>query len=237
MMWSRSARGRRSSGGSIHWSRTSGAQYGKSRAALNIVLIKRRSVFLTTPHGLRCRGARRDMIIARDGTTGRAGDIYSSPDQRTLAGGSFASFARSTVAAGGINFAMIFYLVTREHRYTFAEYLDTWGRENRGRMRPLFYDSVFRSRNLPRGTYIFSDLERLNAAQLELAGMLYRAMSAAGEGIQLLNNPANVLRREALLRELHRVGANPFAVYRSGENLNGLRFPRSSVGRARTMAA
>src|ERR1700679_4008820 len=121
--------------------------------------------------------------------------------------------------------AMIFYLVTRPHRYTFAEYLDTWGKENRGRMKPLFYDSVFRQRRFQRGVYIFSDLERLNAAQLELAGMLHRALSDGGEGIRLLNDPAKVLRRESLLRELHRAGVNPFAVYGVGENLDRLRFP------------
>src|ERR1700685_4397718 len=101
---------------------------------------------------------------------------------------------------------MIFYLVTRQHAYTITEYLDTWGRENREIIQPVFYDRIFNFRRLRRGTYIFSDLERLTDPQLELAQKLYQTLALAGDGVRLLNAPGNVLRREALLRELHRAG-------------------------------
>ncbi|HEY1923178.1 MAG TPA: hypothetical protein VGG44_10555 [Tepidisphaeraceae bacterium] len=120
---------------------------------------------------------------------------------------------------------MIFFLATREHSYTVTEYLDTWGRENRGIIRPISYGRIFNSRRLRRGTYIFSDLERLSGPQLELAQILHEKLTLGGDGIQLLNTPAKVLRREPLLRELHRLGKNPFAVYRVGENLDAVRFP------------
>jgi hypothetical protein len=120
---------------------------------------------------------------------------------------------------------MIFYLVTRHHAYTIGEHLDTWGREQRGMVRPVFYDRIFNFRRVRRGTYIFSDLERLSGPQMELARMLFRTLASAGEGVRLLNDPERVLRREALLRELHRAGKNPFAVYRVGENLDCVHYP------------
>jgi hypothetical protein len=120
---------------------------------------------------------------------------------------------------------MIFYLVTRQHSYTVREYLDTWGRENRGIMRPIFYDRIFNFRRLQRGAYIFSDLDRLNGPQLELAQRLFQTLASAGDGMRLLNAPARALRREQLLRELHRVGKNCFAIYGAGDNLDAVRYP------------
>jgi hypothetical protein len=119
---------------------------------------------------------------------------------------------------------MIYYLVTRDHSYTICEYLTGWGRSFQGKIQPLFYDQIALEGKLRRGTYIFADLERLDPAYMELAGQAWSTLEAAGGSI-LLNNPHQVLRREPMLRALHKAGANPFAVYRVNEDLSRLRFP------------
>lgn len=120
---------------------------------------------------------------------------------------------------------MIFFLVTRAHSYTLNEYLETWGRSQRWTVRALFYDQIPYFRRLERGSYIFADLERLDGPQMELAAAIHQTISRADGTVQLLNNPTKVLRREAMLRELHRRGLNPFAVYRVGESLDPIKFP------------
>jgi hypothetical protein len=120
---------------------------------------------------------------------------------------------------------MIFYLVTREHADTLDIYLDTWGRRLRRQTRAIYYDQLPHYRRLQLGTYVFSDLERLNAAQMDLAKHAWSTLSAAGESVRLFNDPSKVLRREALLRDLHSCGLNPFAVFRVDEDLSAVRFP------------
>jgi hypothetical protein len=120
---------------------------------------------------------------------------------------------------------MIFFLVTRDHSYTVSEYFQTWGRGQRFGVRSIYYDQIPYMRNMERGAYIFADLERLDAAQMELASALYRTLSSADRSLHVLNDPAKVLRREALLRELHRRGLNPFAVYRVGDDFGSMKFP------------
>ena len=74
------------------------------------------------------------------------------------------------------------------------------------------YDRLLRLRTLPQATYIFTDFDRLNSRELQLAADIYNRIAAAGW--QPLNNPARVRQRYALLRRLHQVGINQFGVYR-----------------------
>jgi hypothetical protein len=119
---------------------------------------------------------------------------------------------------------MIYYLVTRDHSYTVCEYLTGWGRALQGKVEPLFYDQIAIDGKLRRGAYIFADLERLDPAYMELAGQAWSTLETAG-GCVLLNNPHRVLRREPMLRELHKAGKNPFSVHRANEDLSRVRFP------------
>ena len=73
---------------------------------------------------------------------------------------------------------MIFVLLTRPHAYTVQHYLETWGRDARGMVTTLFYEDLAFGGRLRPGTYIFSDLERLSDAQLELANLAWRIMAA-----------------------------------------------------------
>lgn len=89
--------------------------------------------------------------------------------------------------------------------------------------RTMTYDRLFRGPTLPRATYIFSDFDRLGAWDLELAGQTYLALAAAG--LRVLNDPARVLERFALLRRLHQAGINAHAVWRPAEGETPDRFP------------
>jgi hypothetical protein len=85
---------------------------------------------------------------------------------------------------------MISYLVTPEHRYTIDVYLGEWGRALRSRMRVLPYTRLAYQRRFARGTYLFSDLERLSAVELAAAAALADALLAAG-ALVLNHRPAS----------------------------------------------
>src|SRR3984957_12182175 len=119
---------------------------------------------------------------------------------------------------------MIHYLVTRGHPYTINESLAGWGSPLRDEVRVLYYEEIAISGHLDRGAYIFSDLERLNPAYMDLACRAWDALKTAGDCV-LLNNPHQVLRREPMLRAFHQAGKNPFAVHRVNEDPQNIRFP------------
>ncbi len=118
---------------------------------------------------------------------------------------------------------MIHYLVTRAHAYTMRTYLETWQRDLSGRVSFEFYEDFPYRHHIAGGTYIFSDLERLNAAQLEVA-QAYADQLRQGGG-KILNQPRNVLRRYELLKLMHEKGINGFNVYRLNDSRTALRFP------------
>jgi hypothetical protein len=79
-------------------------------------------------------------------------------------------------------------------------------------MRFLSYDRLFGSRRLPKGTYVFMDIDRLSLHELELASIIHRELAAGGAAV--LNDPATVLTRFDLLKALHREGINDFNTWR-----------------------
>jgi hypothetical protein len=91
------------------------------------------------------------------------------------------------------------------------------------RIEALHYDGVFAARRLARALYVFTDHDRLSDWDLELAAVLYRSLAAAG--VPVLNDPARVRTRFALLRALHEAGLNDFNVYRADEGCKPARFP------------
>ncbi len=101
---------------------------------------------------------------------------------------------------------MVTYLSRWDHAYT----LKFLKREKL--FKPLSYDEAFRAKSLPLGTYIFTDLDRLGAWELELAAIVYRVLKQAGAPV--INDPAKVKTRYCLLKALHCDGLNAFQVYR-----------------------
>jgi hypothetical protein len=115
---------------------------------------------------------------------------------------------------------MIRFLQTCGHRYTLKKVL----RDNAApRITLMNYDELLRSRWLRRGTYVFTDVDRLGFWDLELASHLYLQLQNAG--VRVLNNPATVKTRYPLLRALHTAGLNDFNAYRVHEIGDHVRFP------------
>jgi hypothetical protein len=117
---------------------------------------------------------------------------------------------------------MIYYLSTRRHFYTIGMHLQALGTELARRIKLISYERISLMSRLERGAYIFADLDRCTPGQMEIAK--WTADRIRGS-CQILNDPAKVVQREKLLRILHQRGNNPFAVYRVGDDLSGVRFP------------
>jgi hypothetical protein len=120
---------------------------------------------------------------------------------------------------------VIFYLVKAAHRYTMATYVRGWTSQTGGRLQFLPYELLPGLKELPAATYLFTDLERLTPAQLELTRELWRQLAGAGDAVRLLNDPQRVLGRYELLRTLHERGQNRFRAPRASDDLGSLRFP------------
>jgi hypothetical protein len=103
---------------------------------------------------------------------------------------------------------MIFFVSTAAHSYTSRRVPGFTGAP---KIASWSYDRLFRSWRAPRGTWIFTDFDRLSFWELELAARAYRSLKAAG--LRVLNDPAVACQRFTLLRRLHQDGFNRFAVW------------------------
>jgi hypothetical protein len=95
-------------------------------------------------------------------------------------------------------------------------------------MRYLDYNDLRGMRQLERGTYLFTDHERLAPAELELTRRLWRTLSDAGPPMRLVNDPSKLLCRLDLLRRLYDEAINGFRAVRANEPielLRSLRYP------------
>jgi hypothetical protein len=108
---------------------------------------------------------------------------------------------------------MIHILTTAPHTYTVGDYLKSWAGRGHAPIKLLAYETL--PTILPRGTYIFSDLERLSSAQARLATEVWVQLAAAGVGVRLLNHPLKAARRLTLLQRLHEAGWNTFRAFRA----------------------
>lgn len=122
---------------------------------------------------------------------------------------------------------MIFYLVVVP-RSGMTGYINSWGPAPSSRMRYLIYNDLRQMRQLERGTYIFTDHERLARPQLQLARQLWATLSAVEPPVRLVNDPFKVLGRLDFSRRLHEAGINRFRVVRASDSrevLRSLRYP------------
>ncbi len=118
---------------------------------------------------------------------------------------------------------MIIYLTTAGHDYTVKEPGKPGYASNIPATSAMDYHHAFWARQLPRATYIFTDLERLQDWECRCAADLYRKLR--DQGLRCLNDPARAMTRFELLRSLHRAGFNPFTVYRADDDPHPARFP------------
>jgi len=121
---------------------------------------------------------------------------------------------------------MIYYLCKKNYSDTVKSFLATWGRDLKSHLRVIPYETFFRKKYLPAGTYFFSDLERLSALEAETAAIVWRELrSQWAEEIRLLNHPTISLSRFELLRQLFNEGINDYNVYRMAGDSLPHRFP------------
>ena len=120
---------------------------------------------------------------------------------------------------------MIHYLASAAHSYPMSRFLSTWGQSVAERVEVHTYESLLAAGDLPAGTYIFADLERLNEPETQLAMWVWDRLAGAGPEVRLLNDPRRVLRRYELLRLLHTHGLNRFRAYRLTEERQPACFP------------
>ena len=120
---------------------------------------------------------------------------------------------------------MIVYLTTPSNTYTLSEFLEDNAAAFGGRVRIKPYSALFKAREAPVATYIFSDLERLSLVGLLQAARVWRQLAAGDPRIRLVNDPLRACRRYELLRRLHEAGINSFNVYRAADAFPDCRYP------------
>jgi len=81
-------------------------------------------------------------------------------------------------------------------------------------IRPMSYESLFYSRAVPAGHYIFTDFDRLSVYELESLIALVRTIRKVSPDSIILNHPGRVLERVPLLAKLYELKLNDFSVTR-----------------------
>jgi hypothetical protein len=119
---------------------------------------------------------------------------------------------------------MITFVVSYPHTYTVAALRGEMLSKLVPETRAITYDDLFAADRLRPGTYVFTDQERLHPAELRLAARFYRRMEAMPR-FRVLNDPARVKTRYALLRALAEAGLNDFDVYCADGVPQPRRFP------------
>jgi hypothetical protein len=112
---------------------------------------------------------------------------------------------------------VVVFLTTRRHHYTLSRWLGFRGRALSTQVRILPYERL--RGDLPRATYVFCDVDRLDPRYTEVARRAHERLVDAG--CRVLNDPVRSLGRYELLKVLH----NDFRVFRQDEDLSDLRFP------------
>lgn len=120
---------------------------------------------------------------------------------------------------------MVRFLTARGHEYTAKNLAE---RKMEGARVPQCrvenYDRFLRKHKVPCGTYIFTDIERLTPWELQVVAEAYTALNADAR-CRVLNDPARVMTRYELLRNLREEGINDFDVFRADERRWPARYP------------
>lgn len=117
---------------------------------------------------------------------------------------------------------MIYFVSTAEHTYTHKPAQEA---KDAPEIRMLSYEQAFAARQVPPGSYVFTDMDRLSLSNQFRAADIYRQLAARPNMCRVFNDPARAKGRYALLRALHEAGLNSFNVYRAEECVRPERFP------------
>ncbi len=119
---------------------------------------------------------------------------------------------------------MIHVYVSRRNRFPIRR-LERAQRALGCELRIETYQDIFGRRALPRGPAIFTDFDLLHSFETDAAGAAAAALAARAPGVAVLNRPAEVLQRVALLHRLHAEGLNPVEVTRLDTGGRPRRYP------------
>jgi hypothetical protein len=127
------------------------------------------------------------------------------------------------LAQTATDFSLIYALTKAYYDHTIKRELEADPRLKK-QLSVITYEKIFGRKSLPTGTYIFTDLERLDAEDTEKAAILWHTLNSRSD-IQVLNDPVRSMRRFELLRTLYARGINSFNVYRVTDAERPGRFP------------
>lgn len=120
---------------------------------------------------------------------------------------------------------MIVYLALAHACDTITELLPNYLKPMRGRIIVLTYQRLAHMAELPAATYVFTDFERMNWDQLDLAQQVYEWVRNQRPDLRLVNEPRRAVPRFDFLRALEREGLNRHRVYRAHEIDDSVRYP------------
>jgi len=122
---------------------------------------------------------------------------------------------------------VIHFVVTDKGSWSIRAYLadDGDGSALADRMRVVLYRSVAHMQRLPLGTWVFTELDQLDAPRRELATLVAERLEAQGSRVRILNDPRQVLLRADLLRTAHEAGVNEHRVFPATETPSEVRYP------------
>ena len=116
---------------------------------------------------------------------------------------------------------MIHFVVGDEGSFSIRYYLDEEGSALRDTMRVVLYDDMARLDRLPLGTWVFTEIDRLSAAERDLVNIACDRLAPAKGAVRLMNQPRRVLLRHDLLRAAHDAGINRFRSWRATDVVFG----------------
>jgi hypothetical protein len=112
---------------------------------------------------------------------------------------------------------MIHFVVGAEGSWSFRYYLDEEGAALRDRMRIVLYDDLAQLDRLRLGTWVFTEIDRLNNAERELARRACERLATVNGYARVMNHPDRVLLRYDLLRAASAAGMNRFQARRAAD--------------------
>ena len=117
---------------------------------------------------------------------------------------------------------MIIFLYKYGHVYTHDSLI---GNDSLGEIQCKNYSWLLGKKKSPKGTYIFTDLERMDLWELRVYGELFHHFNNSGAAYRAINNPAKMMNRRVLLRALYLEGINDFNAYSLVEKTTPKKFP------------
>lgn len=120
---------------------------------------------------------------------------------------------------------MLHFLVTARYDHTLRDYFGNWGARLHPVVSAAHYESAPWDGEPAAGTWVFTDLERLDEDTLARAAAFRERLASDPQRWRVLNDPSRVLCRYPLLNRLSAEGINTFRAFRLDEVPADARYP------------